>query len=85
METFNDVQSPYHAIIVTSERSLSVRYYLKFLSIFYLTDLTRNAWQSPAVARQAHRTPHALHRPAKTPLTSDQIDVVSHRYRVQQV
>jgi len=32
---------------------------------------TRNAWQSPAVARQAHRMLHALRRPAKTPLTSD--------------
>jgi len=27
----------------------------------------RNAWQSPAVIRQAHRTPHALRIPAKTP------------------
>ena len=28
---------------------------------------TRNAWQSPAVIRQAHRTQcHALHMPAKT-------------------
>jgi len=36
---------------------------------------TKNAWQSPAVIRQAHRTPHALHMPAKTPLTSDKIDV----------
>ena len=35
---------------------------------------TRNAWQSPAVIRQAHRTPHALCMPAKTPLTSDKID-----------
>ena len=35
---------------------------------------TRNAWQSPAVDRQAHRTPHALRMPAKTPLTSDKID-----------
>jgi len=32
---------------------------------------TRNAWQSPAVARQAHRT--ATH-PAKTPLASNKID-----------
>jgi len=32
---------------------------------------TRNAWQSPAVIRQAHRTPHALRMPAKTPLASD--------------
>jgi len=31
----------------------------------------RNAWQSPAVIRHAHRTPHALRMPAKTPLTSD--------------
>ena len=35
---------------------------------------TRNAWQSPAVIRQAHRTPHALRMPAKTPLASDKID-----------
>ena len=28
---------------------------------------TRNAWQSLAVIRQAHRTPHALRMPAKTP------------------
>ena len=33
-----------------------------------------NAWQSPAVIRQAHRTPHALRIPAKTPLASDKID-----------
>ena len=31
----------------------------------------KNAWQSPAVIRQAHRTPHALRMPAKTPLASD--------------
>jgi len=35
-----------------------------------------NAWQCPAVIRQAHRTPHArgtrtLHMPAKTPLAGD--------------
>jgi len=35
---------------------------------------TINAWQSPAVARQAHRTPHALRMLAKTPLISDKID-----------
>ena len=35
---------------------------------------TRNAWQSPAVIRQAHRTPHALRMPAKTHLASDKID-----------
>jgi len=35
---------------------------------------TRNAWQSPAVIRQAHRTPHSLRMPAKTPLASDNID-----------
>jgi len=35
---------------------------------------TRNAWQSPAVIRQAHHTLHALRMPAKTPLTSDKID-----------
>ena len=35
---------------------------------------TANAWQSPVVIRQAHRTPHALRMPAKTPLTSDKVD-----------
>ena len=35
---------------------------------------TRNVWQSPVVIRQAHRTPHALRMPAKTPLASDKID-----------
>jgi len=39
-----------------------------------------NAWQNPAVTRQAHRTPHArrtrtLRMLAKTPLASDKIDV----------
>ena len=38
-----------------------------------------NAWQSPAVIRQAHRTPHAfrtrtLRMPAKTPLAGDKMD-----------
>jgi len=33
-----------------------------------------NAWQSPAVIRQAQRTPYALRMPAKTPLTGDKID-----------
>ena len=34
-----------------------------------------NAWQSPAVIRQAHPMPHALRmRAAKTPLTGDKID-----------
>jgi len=38
-----------------------------------------NAWQSPAVIRQAHRTPHAcrtrtLRMPAKTPFVGDNID-----------
>jgi len=38
-----------------------------------------NAWQSPAVIHQAHRTPHAyrtrtLCTPAKTPLAGDKID-----------
>jgi len=32
-----------------------------------------NAWQSPAVIRHAHRTPHALRMPAKNPLASDKI------------
>jgi len=40
---------------------------------------TRNAWQNPAVIRQAHRTPHALHMPAKTPLTIDKIDAPAAR------
>ena len=38
----------------------------------------RNAWQSPALIRQAHRTPHplchALRMPAKTLLASADID-----------
>jgi len=38
-----------------------------------------NAWQNPAVIRQAHRTPHArrtrtLRMPAKTPLAGDKMD-----------
>ena len=38
-----------------------------------------NAWQSPSVIRQAHRTPHAcrthtLRMPAKTPIAGDKID-----------
>ena len=38
-----------------------------------------NAWQSSAVIRQAHRTPHAcrtrtLRMPAKTPLAGDKTD-----------
>jgi len=38
-----------------------------------------NAWHSPAVIRQAHRTPHAcrtrtLRMPEKTPLAGDKID-----------
>jgi len=38
-----------------------------------------NAWQSPAVIRQAHRTTHAcrtrtLRMPAKTPLAGDETD-----------
>jgi len=36
-----------------------------------------NAWQRPAVIRQAHRTPHALRMPAKTPLAGDKIDAPS--------
>ena len=35
---------------------------------------TRNAWQSQAVIRQTHRTPHALRMPAKTPPASDKMD-----------
>jgi len=40
----------------------------------------RNAWQSPAVILQVHRTshacrtPHTLRMPAKTPLAGDKID-----------
>jgi len=52
------------------------------LVLHYWTDLqsvhglrcyrnTRNAWQSPALIRRAHRTPHALRMPAKTSLASD--------------
>jgi len=37
-------------------------------------DNTRNAWQSQAVIRQAHRTPHALRMPTKTPLARANID-----------
>ena len=33
-----------------------------------------NAWQSPAVIREAHCTPHALRMPAKTPLAGDKIN-----------
>jgi len=55
------------------------------LVVQYLADLqsvnglrcygnTRNAWQSLAVIRRAHRTPHALRMPAKTPLASDKIN-----------
>jgi len=41
-----------------------------------------NAWQSPAVIRQAHRTPQAcgtrtLLMPAKTPLSGDNIDALA--------
>ena len=56
------------------------------LVVHYWTDLqsvhglhcygnTSNAWQSPTVIRQTDRTPHALRMPAKTPLTSGNIDV----------
>jgi len=33
-----------------------------------------NAWQSPVVIRQAHRTLHALYRARLTPLAGDKID-----------
>jgi len=41
-----------------------------------------NAWQSAAVIRQAHRTPHAcrtrtLRMPAKTPLAGNKIDALA--------
>ena len=41
-----------------------------------LWQLYGNAWQSPAVIRQAHCTPlyACVHRAAKTPLTGDKID-----------
>jgi len=44
-----------------------------------MATLYGNAWQSPAVIRQAHRTPHAcgtrtLRMPAKTPLVGNKID-----------
>ena len=39
-----------------------------------LWQLYGNAWQSPAVIRQAHRTPHALHMPAKTPLVGNNVN-----------
>jgi len=44
-----------------------------------LWKLYGNAWQSPAVIRQAHRMPHAcrtrtLRMPAKTPLAGDNTD-----------
>jgi len=35
---------------------------------------TRNAWQSPAVIRQAHCMPLALRMPAMAPLASNKID-----------
>ena len=43
-----------------------------------------NAWQSQAVIRQAHRTPHAcrtrtLRMPAKTPLAGDKMDAPAAR------
>jgi len=38
---------------------------------------TRNAWQSPAVIRQAHRTHYAC--PAQIPLASDKIDAPATR------
>jgi len=33
-----------------------------------------NVWQSPAVIRQAYRTPLALRMPAKTPLAGNKMD-----------
>ena len=46
---------------------------------YYMATLYGNARQSPAVVRQANRTPHAcrtrtLRMPAKTPLAGDNID-----------
>jgi len=43
-----------------------------------------NAWQNPAVVRQAHRTRHAcrtrtVRMPAKTPLAGDKIDASAAR------
>jgi len=40
---------------------------------------TGNAWQSPVVIRQVHRTPQTLRMPAKTSLTSDEIDAPAAR------
>jgi len=53
-----------------------VHYWADFQSLHGLRCYgnTRIAWQSPAVIRQAHRTPHALRMPAKTSLASDKID-----------
>jgi len=59
---------------------LVVHYWADLPSVHGLRcyDNTRNAWQSPAVIHQAHRTLHALchvlRMPAKTPLASANID-----------
>jgi len=55
---------------------LVVHYWTDLQSVHGLRcyDNTSNSRQSPAVIRQAHRMPHALRMPAKTPLASDKID-----------
>ena len=56
-----------------------VHYWADLQSVALLWQHYGNAWQSPAVIRQAQRTPHAcrtrtLFMPAKTPLASDKLD-----------
>jgi len=55
---------------------LVVQYWADLQSVHELRccDNTGNMWQSPAVIRQAHRTPHTLRMPAKTPLVGDKTD-----------
>jgi len=55
---------------------LVVHYWMDLQSVHALHCYgnTRNAWQSTVVICEARQTPHALHMPAKTPLTSDKID-----------
>jgi len=56
--------------------ALVVYYWADLQSVYGLRCYgnTSNAWQSPAVIRQAHRTPHALRLLAKTPLANNKID-----------
>jgi len=55
---------------------LVVHYWVDLQSVHGLRcyDNTRNAWQSPAVIRPAHRTLHTLRMSAKTPFASSEID-----------